>query len=55
MSQSLPVSDFEWADVDIDVMQVADDAEYGYILEVDLDCPEKLHDSHKDYPSHQRR
>ena len=50
MSQSLPLSDFEWANVDIDVMQVADDSEDGYILQVDLEYPAQLHDAHNDYP-----
>ena len=50
MSQSLPVSDFEWANIDIDVMHVADDSEDGYILEVDLEYPAHLHDAHNDYP-----
>lgn len=27
-----------------------DDAEYGYILEVDLKYPQRLHDLHNDYP-----
>ena len=46
MSESLPVDEFEFIDpVDnaIDVTQVADDAEYGYILEVDLHCPPEKH------------
>ena len=34
MCQPLPVNDFELADVDVDVTQVADDADTGYILEV---------------------
>ena len=50
MSQSLPVSNFEWANVDIDVMHVADDSEDGYILQVDLEYPAHLHDAHNDYP-----
>ena len=31
-------------------MTVEDDAETGYILEVDLDYPPELHDLHSDYP-----
>ena len=54
MIQSLPVSDFKWmSDEEIeslDVMTVADDAETGYILEVDLEYPKELHDLHSDYP-----
>ena len=33
-----------------DVRQLADDAEDGYIFEVDLSYPHHLHDSHDDYP-----
>ena len=33
-----------------DVQQLADDAEDGYIFEVDLSYPHYLHDSHDDYP-----
>lgn len=52
MSQSLPVSGFRWLEncENIDVTQIADNAEEGYILEVDLDYSRHLHDSHNDYP-----
>lgn len=52
MSQPLPVGDFKWkTDVeDFEVMTTADDADIGYILEVDLGYPEELHDLHSDYP-----
>jgi hypothetical protein len=52
MSQRLPMRDFGWADdVTIEtVIETADDAETGYILEVDLEYPEDLHDAHSDYP-----
>ena len=54
MIQSLPVSDFKWMnekDIEsFDVMTVQDDVKVGYILEVDLEYPEELHDLHSDYP-----
>ena len=54
MSKKLPERNFKWmtqAEIDaLDVMQVSDDAETGYILEVDLEYPEELHDLHSDYP-----
>jgi hypothetical protein len=31
-------------------MNVPDDSETGYILEVDLEYPVSLHDEHSDYP-----
>ena len=34
----------------LDIMKVSDDAEEGYILEVDLIYPESLHDLHNDLP-----
>ena len=33
-----------------DVMSVSDDGPIGYLLEVDLEYPEQLHDLHGDYP-----
>ena len=31
-------------------MSVSDDGPVGYILEVGIDYPKELHDSHSDYP-----
>ncbi|XP_055308704.1 uncharacterized protein LOC129572714 [Sitodiplosis mosellana] len=58
MSQALPLSQFRWntdiyASVDvfeIELMNMADDAPFGFILEVDLEYPQNLHDQHNDYP-----
>ncbi|KAM7281372.1 uncharacterized protein ISCGN_005937, partial [Ixodes scapularis] len=54
MRQALPCADFRWLDrEEIDALhfqQVTDDAPEGYILEVDLDYPRELHDSHADFP-----
>lgn len=33
-----------------DILNLPDDSEFGYILEVDLEYPEHLHDSHNDLP-----
>ena len=33
-----------------DVLKTGEDSEHGYILEVDLEYPEDLHDLHNDYP-----
>ena len=51
MLQPLPVGDFECKTEfeGFDVNEVADNAEIGYILEVDLEYPEELHDLHNDY------
>ena len=54
MSQSLPTSEFSFLSDD-DVLSFDLDAttkldDYGYILEVDLQYPEQLHDAHSDYP-----
>ena len=52
MSQSLPHDGFAWVDEPdtIDYMNTKEDAETGYILEVDLEYPHELHDDHNDYP-----
>ncbi|XP_035231310.1 uncharacterized protein LOC118203166 isoform X1 [Stegodyphus dumicola] len=46
MSQALPTHDFSG----MNFMEMADDAEEGCILEVDLEYPRELHDDHSDYP-----
>ena len=54
MSEALPIGDFtflpedEVASFGLDATTKSDD--YGYILKVDLQYPEHLHDSHSDYP-----
>lgn len=54
MSQSLPVGQFEFVDYEeyskIDWRKVTDDAPTGYVLEVDLEYPDELHDDHSDLP-----
>jgi len=57
MSQPLPVSDYRWLDcqemsmMDTDfILKLGDYDDYGYILEVDLEYPNELHNSHSDYP-----
>ncbi|GBP03278.1 hypothetical protein EVAR_101295_1 [Eumeta japonica] len=52
MSESLPEGKFEWIeDIDsFDISTVSENSDFGYILEVDLDYPEELHDSHNDLP-----
>ena len=56
MAEPLPVSGFrflkpwEIKKLKSNIMKVADDAEIGYALEVDLDYPDRLHDAHNDYP-----
>lgn len=49
MSQTLPTGDFKWVDVGTN-FNISNDAELGLILEVDLDYPNSLHDSHSDLP-----
>ena len=34
-----------------DVMSISKKSPIGYFLEVDLECPDKLHELHNDYPS----
>ena len=49
MSQH-PIGSFEWGHEPIDVTIVPDDAPEGYILEVDLEYPQELYETHKDLP-----
>jgi len=51
MKQLLPVGGFQWVNPELDeVLTTPDDAPEGYVLEVDLDYPEHLHNAHSDYP-----
>ena len=54
MCQPLPVSNFAWvkpADKLLDdILQLPDNSDTGYILEVDLAYPSELHADHNDYP-----
>ncbi len=54
MSQCLPYGDLRWLnEQQIEVLNVKDvpeDEDEGYILEVDLTYPAKLHNLHNDYP-----
>ena len=55
MSQYLPYANFKWVK-NIDkikqrLMGIQKDSSTGYILELDLEYPQELHDIHNDYPS----
>ena len=54
MVEALPEREFDFLLEEqvekFDFMSVPDDGDMGYILEVDLDYPKELHDSHNDYP-----
>ena len=55
MSQKLPVNGFKWIKyvTEIDekfIKNYDEDSDKGYILEVDIKCPRKLHDLHSDLP-----
>ena len=52
MSQPLPYGEFQWVeDVEnFDVSAIAPDSPIGYILEVDLEYSQNLHDMHTDLP-----
>jgi hypothetical protein len=52
MSESLPYKDIRYSNETAleEVLKTADDNETGYILEVDLEFPEKIHDLLKEYP-----
>lgn len=51
MMESLPRSNFEWVSKNVgEILETADDAQHGYLIEVDLKYPKELHDIHNDYP-----
>ena len=54
MSQPLPTGNFRFLTKDqidnLDILNIPDDHPMGYILEVDLEYPDSLHELHNDYP-----
>lgn len=50
MSRSLPYGGFKWCKEEVDVTTLNEDDENGYILEVDIEYPKKLHKLHNDLP-----
>ncbi|XP_051165642.1 uncharacterized protein LOC127284297 [Leptopilina boulardi] len=52
MAQSLPYGGFKWVENVDDAFNfnLPDDSPIGYILEVDLEYPKEIHDTHKDMP-----
>ena len=54
ISKPLPEGGLVWLNeeeiIELDLTNIADDGEEGYILEVDLEYPPHLHDLHSDYP-----
>ena len=52
MSEYLPCGRFKWLkNIDkCDIMSISDKSPIGYVLEVDLEYPEELHELHNDFP-----
>ena len=54
MSEYLPYGGFKWVKVNNETVNIilnkSSNSLHGYLLEVDLDYPEHLHDYHNDYP-----
>lgn len=52
MAEMLPISDYKWAKniSAAEIMETEDESDTGYMLEVDLEYPQELHDIHNDYP-----
>ena len=52
MSKYLPYREFKWVkNVDeLDITSINEKSDIGFILEVDLKDPDKLHELHNDYP-----
>ena len=53
MSQYLPYGGFKWVKINNEtvnrILNKIDNSLHGYFLKVDLEYPETLHNSHKDY------
>lgn len=54
MAESLPTGEFRWLNVaeyySNNIINTPDNSDVGYILEVDLEYPQELHNTHKDLP-----
>lgn len=54
MTKPLPIDEFSWLERNeieaLDVCTLRDDSETGYMIEVDLGYPYRLHDLHSDLP-----
>ena len=54
MSQPLPTGGFQWEKeckkLQKTIVDHPSDSDHGYILEVDLEYPEELHETHNAYP-----
>ena len=52
MSEYLPYKEFKWLkNIDkFDIMSINDKSPIGYILEVDLEYPDELHELHNGFP-----
>ena len=54
MRQHLPISNFKWVKnfhkIEQKLMNIKNNSSTGYVLEVDLEYPQELHDIHNDYP-----
>ena len=54
MSQYLPSANFKWAKnisrIEQKLMRIKNNSSSGYVLEVDLEYPQELHDIQNDYP-----
>ena len=54
LSQYLPISNFKWVKnihkIEQKLMNIKNNSSTGYVLEVDLEYPQELHDIHNDYP-----
>lgn len=50
MSQYLPLNNFSWSPTQIDVRNISNNSDIGFILEVDIDYPIEIHDNHSDLP-----